>query len=297
MHSTTLFLSLGFNLALTTSAAPLSQLTPTMGPLFTVVSSVPASTATGVANASPGELPKHRHTPVCEHDHSRKYNLTTNNAHNSTAGTKGLASEAEERAAKAMGDSSSYPGSNASAYAYPHSAQSHNHTGDYCNHSSHGNTTATGATYDNIIHPRILTASGPSSPNHTGCRCAHPSHHNGTSANGEHKCGDKNPTVSSPDETHNHTDFHCTHRSHDNGTTGAGRSYDKKSVIPRVDVTVCLGADCKDSKVVTANVDSAGEVSSVDAKNGKRVVKRQDAEMSYEDVAKQMSGARIAGGV
>ena len=68
-------------------------------------------------------------------------------------------------------------------------------------------------------------------------------------------------------------------------------------MISSVDVTVCLAADCQDSKVVTANVNSAGELTGVDAKDSKRVVKRQVSEMSYEDVAREMSGARIAGGM
>lgn len=258
MRSTT-FLALGFTLAATTSAAPMSQLTPTMGPLFTVVSRVPASTATEVANVTAGGLPKHKHTPDCEPDYSEKHNLTTHDVHSSTTEAKGDASEAKYLAAKAMGNTSSYLGFNASAYAYPHSVQSHNHTGEYCNHHSQHNNTATGATYDKIIHPRMLNASAPSSPNHTGYRSAHPSHHN--------------------------------------GTTTAGQSYEKKSLISRVDVTVCLGADCTDSKVVTANMNSAGELTDVDTKESKRVVKRQDTEITYEDVAKQMSGARIAGGM
>lgn len=67
--------------------------------------------------------------------------------------------------------------------------------------------------------------------------------------------------------------------------------------MPRVDVTVCIGADCKESKIVTANVNSAGEVTGVDARHSRRMVKRRDTEISYKDVARQMSGGEIAGGV
>lgn len=52
---------------------------------------------------------------------------------------------------------------------------------------------------------------------------------------------------------------------------------------------------------MTAEVDSAGALAgAVVAKNGERgvvVLKRRDGEMSYEDVARQMSGAGIAGGM
>lgn len=216
MHSTSPFLALGFALAVTTGAAPLTKLAPPMRPIVTVVSVVPASTATGVANVNAGEVPNHKHTPNCEHDYSAGHKKTIRNAHNSTTENKDHATERKDDAAKATGNPSLYPSSNANSYTHPHA--------------------------------------------------------------------------------HSHTGYHCTHPSHRNGTT-AGHSYDKKSKIPRVDVTVCLGADCKDSKVVTANMNSAGELTGVDAKNSKRMVKRQDTEISYEDVARQMSGARIAGGM
>lgn len=51
---------------------------------------------------------------------------------------------------------------------------------------------------------------------------------------------------------------------------------------------------------MTAEVDSAGELTGVVAKKGERgvvVLERRDGEMSYEDVARQMSGAGIAGGM
>ena len=284
MHSSTIFLALGFTLAATTSAAPLSQLTPTMGPLFTVVSRVPASTATEVADVTASGLPKHKHTPKCEPNSSAKHNPTTQDAHNSTTEAESDASGAKDHAVKAMGNTSSCLVFNASAYAYPHSVPSHNHTGEYCDHPSHHNTTATSATYDKIIHPRILNASALSSHNQTGYRSTHASYDKDTSANYGHKCADKKPMVASLDETHNH-----------NGTTRAGQSDGKKLVIPRVDVTVCLGADCTDSKVVTADINSAGELTGVDTKDGKRAVKRQDTETTYEDIVRQMSGARIAG--
>ena len=66
--------------------------------------------------------------------------------------------------------------------------------------------------------------------------------------------------------------------------------------MPRVDVTVCMGPDCKESKVVTANVNSAGEVTGVEARNSRRIVKRRDTEIAYKDVVRQMSGGGIAGG-
>ncbi|CAF9937464.1 MAG: hypothetical protein ALECFALPRED_007257 [Alectoria fallacina] len=298
MRSTTLFLAFGFALAATTSAAPLSQLTPSMRPSFTVVSRVDASTATGVANVTAGESPKHEHTPECEHNYNGKHNVTSHYTHNLDSEGKGNATEAEDHATKAMGNPLPYPGINASAYAHPHTVQAHKHTGDYCNQPFHNSTTTTGASYDKIIHPRMPNAEMPRAHNHTGYYCTHPSHHNGTSAPHGYKYHDKKLMGPNSDETHNHTGYSCTHPLHHNGTTTTiGHSYEKKSAIPSVDVTVCLGADCKESKVVTANVDSAGELTGIDAKDSKRQVKRQVSEMSYEDVARQMSGARIAGGI
>ena len=230
-----------------------------MHPLFTVVSRVHASTATGVANLTAGESPSHKHTPDCERKYNADHNVTSH-LHNLTTQSKGHAMEEGQEAAKAMGNPSPYPRFNASAYNHPHADQAHNHTGDYCNHPSHHNETATDATYDKMIHPRMLQANAKSSHNHTGDYCTHPSHHSST-------------------------------------TSTTANSYDKKSVSPGVDVTVCLGADCSDSKVVTANLNSAGELTGVDAQNGRRVVRRQDTEVWYEDVARQMSGAEIAGGI
>lgn len=175
--------------------------------------------------------------------------------------TKGHATEGNDHATKTMGNSSPYQRFNASAYVHPHAIQAHNHTGDHCSHPSHHNTTTTDATYDNQIHSKLLNASADSSHTHTGSHCPYPSHHN--------------------------------------GSTTTGHSYDKKSVIPRVDITVCMGADCKDSTSVTANVNEAGEVTGVDARKSKskRMGEGQDREISYEDVARQMSRGGIAGGV
>ncbi len=60
---------------------------------------------------------------------------------------------------------------------------------------------------------------------------------------------------------------------------------------------VCLGGDCKDSTEVTANLDGAGQLTGIEAKNSKGIVGRQDTELTYEDIARQMSGARVAGGM
>ncbi|KAF6226785.1 hypothetical protein HO173_012289 [Letharia columbiana] len=258
MHSATLILALGFTLASTTSAAPLS------GPLFTAVSRVPASTATGAANVTAGEFPKHQHTPDCKHNYNAaKHNVTD---HNKTTEATGHATEGtdDERATRAVGNPSPYPSRfNASGYAHPHAVQAHNHTGDYCDHPTHHhhhhhhNTSTTDATYDKLIHsPKTMNASAnPSRPN------------NGSTTT----------------------------------TTAGPRRPDKRSVpmTPRVDVTVCLGAECRDTAVVTADVDGAGELTGVvvGAKDGGRLGRRQEMDFSYEEVARQMSGAGIAGGV
>ncbi|KAL9137074.1 MAG: hypothetical protein Q9175_001722 [Cornicularia normoerica] len=258
-----------------------------MRPLFTVVSSAPASTATGVTNVTADELPNQKHTTDCEHNHNAKHNITSHHAHNSTTESKDHVTKGKDHAAKLLGNPSPYPGFNASAYAPPHAVQAHNHTGDYCNHPSQHNTTTTGATSDKIIHLRKFNANVDSLHNNTRGHCAHLPHYNGTKTHYELK----------HDGACNHTGYSCTRLSHHNGATTAGHGRDKKSVIPRFDVKVCLGADCKNSKVVTANVNSAGELTGVDTKNSKRMVKRQDTEISYEDVARQMSGGEIAGGV
>lgn len=160
-----------------------------------------------------------------------------------------------------MDSSSPYPRFD----AHPHTAQAHNHTGDYRNLPSHHNSSATDATYDKIVQSRMLKTVANSSHNHTSYYCTHPSHHNSTTA-----------TIT---------------------TTTAGHSYDKKSVSHGGDVTVCLGDDCKHSKIVTADVNGAGESTGVDANNSKRMIQRQDTEVLYQDIARQMSGAQIAGGV
>ena len=172
---------------------------------------------------------------------------------------KGHATEGKDHTAEVMSNPSPYPAFNATDYPHPHTVQAHNHTSEYCNHPSHHTTTSTGATHDKIIHPKIPNASAES--------------------------------------THNHTGYHCTHPIHYNGTIPTGHSYNKKSVSPRVDVTVCLGAHCQESEVVTANVNSAGDLTGINVKNSKRMVKGQGREISYEDIARQMSGAPIAGGM
>ena len=98
-------------------------------------------------------------------------------------------------------------------------------------------------------------------------------------------------------QVHNHTGYACAHRSHHNGTSPAGHGYDKKAMMPKpADSTACSGAGCEDSTVVTAKVDSADVWRRTTAKDSKRTVQGQDSEFSYEDVALEMSGARIAGG-
>ena len=102
----------------------------------------------------------------------------------------------------------------------------------------------------------------------------------------------------SAESTHQHTGYRCAHPTHHNGTIPTGHSYAKKSLSPRVDVTVCLGADCQESEVVTANINSAGDLTGMNVKDSKgTVMKRQDREFSYEDIARQMSGSLVAGGV
>ena len=69
-------------------------------------------------------------------------------------------------------------------------------------------------------------------------------------------------------------------------------------MVPEVDVTVCLGAGCKATELVRAKVNDSGRLSGVGAKNSKDgVIRRQDTGLSYEEFARQMSGARIAGGM
>ena len=97
--------------------------------------------------------------------------------------------------------------------------------------------------------------------------------------------------------SHTHTGYRCAHASHRDGTSTAGRGHDKKSVMPEVDVTVCLGADCKESELVRATLDGAGRLLGIEAKNSTGKIRRRDQGFSYEDVARQMSGAQMAGGV
>ena len=287
MHCNALIITFGLTLAARTSAAPLSELVPDMRPLSTVVSSVPVSTATGTANITAGKVPDHKQAPNCEHSHNATHTTTGYDAQNMTSGSQGP-TKGYGDADKALGNPSPYPDFNASGYSHPHAVLAHNHTGDYCNHPSHHNTTITDATYDTVIHPRMLNESASSSHNHTECHCVHPSHiYNSTHT---HHAQVYNGT-------HNNSNSSCTHASHHNGTGVAEHSDEERTLIPRVDVTVCLGADCKDTKVVTADLSSTGELEGLHAKDGKRMAKRQDTEISYEDVARQMSGATIAGGI
>lgn len=248
-------------MAATTNATPLLDPTATMHPLFTVVSRTPASTATGEANATTSKSPDHKHTPDCEHDYNvNHHNYTIHQAHNATTESEGHATEEANHEGKSKGHLSPYPGFNASAYAHPHAVQERNHTGRYCNnHPSHHNTTATDATDAKMLHSKMLNTSKDSFHNHTEFDCTHPSHHNGTT------------------------------------TTIAEHGHEKKSVVPEIEVTVCLGTDCKDSELMTANMD--GKVTGVEVKNSKRKVRRQDTEISYEEVAREMAGARVAGGM
>ena len=261
MHFSKLLLALGITLAVTTKAVPVLSPTPTLHPLFTVVSRIPEGTASGVANATAGKFHTHQHTPDCEHNFNGDRHSTTNNhTHNSTTEDKGHVTEGEGHDAESIGNPSPYPDFDTSPYAPPGSAQAHNHTGYHCGHPSHHNMTATDATYDEPSHPEKVNASTDSSHTHSGDRCAHPSHRNGTSR--------------------------------------ASHDYDKRSVVREVDVTVCLGADCKATEHITAKVDDSDRLTGVTAKNSNNgVIRRQDTGLSYEDLVRQMSGARIAGGV
>ncbi len=260
MHSATLLVTVGFTMGVITSAAPLTDPTPTMHPLFQVVSRIPVSTATGVANATTGKPSNHKHTPDCEHKSNANHTATTDDAHKSSTEVTGHDGERQSHEATSTENLSPYPGVNASAYAHPHAVQAHNHTGYNCNHTSQRKpTTASDGAYAQISTPGMLNTSADSSDTHPGHRCAHPSQLSRTTA---------------------------------------GRSYDKKSVVPEVEVEerVCLAGDCKDSTVVTANLDGAGELTGIEAKNSKRIASR-DTDFTYEDIARQMSGARVAGGM
>ena len=260
MHSSKLLLALGITLAATTKAVPVLSPTPTLHPLFTVVSRIPEGTASGVANATAGTFLTHQHTPDCEHNLNGNHDSTTNPAHNSITKDKGHVTEGEGHDAESIGNPSPYPDFDASSYVPLGSAQAHNHPGSHCDDPSHHNMTATDATYDEPTHPDKGNASTASSHTHTGDRCAHPSHRNGTIT-----------------ASHNH---------------------DKRSMVPEVDVTVCLGADCKAREFIRAKVDDSGRLTGIKVKNSNNgVVRRQDTGLSYEDFARQMSGARIAGGM
>ena len=259
MHSSELLLALGFTLAATINAIPVLLPTPTLHPIFTVVSRTPTSTASGVANATAGKFPAHKHTPDCEHNHNGNHNSTIDHGHHSTTEDKGHITEGADHDAESQGNPSPHPNFDASSYTPPNPGQAHNHTGHHCDHLSHYNNTATGAADDKPAYPEKVNASADSSHAHTGYRCAHPSHHNGTST--------------------------------------ADPSYDKRSVVPEVDVTVCLGSNCEATELVTAQVDDTGKLVGMEAKNGNGVGKRQDMDLSFEEFVRQMSGARIAGGV
>ncbi|KAM0804875.1 hypothetical protein BDR22DRAFT_885545 [Usnea florida] len=291
MHHNTLIIALGLTFAARTSAAPLSELAPDVRPLFTSVSSAPASTATGMAT---GKVPDHKHPPNCDHSHNAPHTTTSRDAQNTTSGTRATTTMGYGHAAKTSGYPSPCPDANASADSHPHAVKPLNRTGHYyCNHPSHLNTTTTtDATHDKMIHPRMLNESAESlHNNHTDCHCLHhPSHllDNGTHSHHPHEYNGTH---------HNITDYPCTHASHHNGTAVAEHSHEKPSLIPRVDVTVCLTADCKTTEVVTADVSTAGQVQGVYAKNGRRAAKRRDMEREYRDVARQMDGVMIAGGI
>lgn len=211
-------------------------------------------------------------TPVCcsvPSNATRVANVTSgessNHTHTPDCGhkqditkAKGQATEGNDHTAEVMGNPSPYPAFNSTDYPHPHTVEAHNHTSEYCNHPSHHNSTSIGATHGKTTHPKMLNASAES--------------------------------------THNHTGYHCNHPIHYNGTNPTGHNYEKKSVSPRVDVTVCLGADCQESEVVTASVNSAGDLTGINVKNGKRMVKDHKREFAYKDIARQMSGAQIAGG-
>ena len=262
MHSSKLPLALGISLAAITVAVPVLSPAPTLQPLFTVVSRVPEGTASGVANPTAGKFPAHGHTPDCEHNLHGDRNSTADLAHHSTAEDKGQVTEGEGHDAESIRSPSPNPDSVARCYAPPHSAQAHNHTGYYCDDPSHHHNLT--ATYDQPTQPEKVNASTDSSHTHHGDRCAHLSHRNGSST-----------------ASHNY-------------------NYDKKrSMVPDADATVHLGVDGKATELVTtAKVDDSGRLTGIQAKgNSNGVVRRQDTGLSYVDLARQMSGARIAGGV
>lgn len=181
----------------------------------------------------------------------------TDPTHNSTTEGKSHATEGKDDSAQPMDHASRHPGFNASSYASSHAAQAHNDPGRYRSHSPSSNTTATDA---ETAYSERVNASADSLHTHSGYRCAHPSHRNGTN------------------------------------TTRRDDGYDKRSG-GEIDVTVCLGTDCKRPELVTATINDVGKLTKIAAKNSQGTVKREDTAYSYEGLARQMSGARIAGGV
>ena len=97
----------------------------------------------------------------------------------------------------------------------------------------------------------------------------------------------------SADSSHYDTGHRCAHPSHRNPP---GHSNDKRWVVPEVDVTVCSGTECTDWKGVRAKMDPVGALTGKEAKKSRRIATGQDMESTYADVAREMSGARIAGG-
>ena len=182
----------------------------------------------------------------------------TDPAYNSTTEGNSHATEGKDRSAQPMDHASPHPGFNASSYARPHAVQAQNHPGCYRSHPLSSNTTGTNANCDKTAYSEKINASEDSLHTHSGYRCAHPSHRN--------------------------------------GTTTQDHGYDKRSV-GEIDVTACLGADCKRPELVTAKVNDVGKLAEIEAKNSKSIFRREDTAFSYEEVAEQMSGARIAGGV
>ena len=196
MHSTNLVLALALTMTTITTAAPLTNSTQTMHPLFTAVSPIPASRVTGVANATAGRFP--HLAPDYEHTYNSNHSRKPDHADNSTTEIKEHIPEGKGSDGLSMSDSSPYPGINASSSQHPHADQAHNHTGYHCNHTSHHNFTATDGAYDEISKSKMLNTSADSSHYETGNRCAHPSHRNRTTSR---QGKDKRSVVAELDET------------------------------------------------------------------------------------------------
>ena len=212
MHSTNFLVALVFTLIATTTAAPLTNSIPSKQPLFTAVSPIPVSRATGVANATAGRFP--RLAPDCEDNYNSNHSRKTDHADNSTAEIKGHAAEHQGSDVPSMSDSSPSPGFNASSSQHPHADQAHNQTGYHCNHTSHHNSTATDGAYDQISKSKMLNTSADSSHYDTGNRCAHPSHRNRTSSK---QSNDKRSVAAELDE------MVCLGADCKDGKTKAGR--------------------------------------------------------------------------